>query len=424
MESMADKRKRRFEATNRKKQALEEFTATLPKSKLDFQTATTSVTTTMQQRQQEQEEIANNKSDDNSSTNSKAKQLVDAQMESVKMLSHVAERLNETLERQGGIENFFCSNEKCNYLVVDGFLSPKYCNELQQESEYLYNTDDSVIPGALGTGEFVIRLEGGEQQYPKCPRSIEFIVSMTKTLATMLNHRIAVTQQQQQQQHEPESKSKSISSNSKGNSKGNTSNITVELDDGVCAQATARIFDRSALLASLRLLLGSNNNNGNSNNDDDDDDDDDVQQQQEEEETIIEKVNSTSRPLQLLSQHDPVIDNSSSDNTTTTNNSERDLRTVSILYYLVPSEWNEECGGHLTFRRGNNDDDSDNKDDDDDDDDSNVVTVYAKRNRLVLWKSQDTVYRREPFLGKNDRNNTNNVTRASTIELHLVERKQ
>jgi len=150
----------------------------------------------------------------------------------------------------------------------------------------------------------------------------------------------------------------------------------------------------------------------------------DVQQQQEEEETIIEKVNSTSRPLQLLSQHDPVIDNSSSDNTTTTNNSERDLRTVSILYYLVPSEWNEECGGHLTFRRGNNDDDSDNKDDDDDDDDSNVVTVYAKRNRLVLWKSQDTVYRREPFLGKNDRNNTNNVTRASTIELHLVERKQ
>ena len=277
------------------------------------------------------------------------------QHSSVQMLTHVADRIetglfveNSTTTATTTTASVADNLETQGYHVVDDFLDLEYVHQLQAELQNLYETATTTPTGGsgsgmtadvsqLGRGEFVVALKGGDLQYPQCPRSIEWVVGMTSQLSAQLNAR---------RQQLPFLQ-------------------TADLDDRACAQATARWWDRSVQLAAKALLLG----------DAADDSDSDTQDK---------------GPLQTLAERDPV--DPLPDGT-----QPEDLRTISVLYYLVSREWDDSSsgGGNLVFASG---------------------TVPAHQNRLVLWKSQETAYRREAFRGSEA------LATAGTMELHLVQR--
>jgi len=71
-----------------------------------------------------------------------------------------------------------------------------------------------------------------------------------------------------------------------------------------------------------------------------------------------------------------------------------DKRRLSLRYYLVPDSWSEDCGGGLRFEKSG--------------------PVAAKRDRLVIWKSDSSSMRNEMWKGNDD------IQLASCLELHLV----
>lgn len=127
------------------------------------------------------------------------------------------------------------------------------------------------------------------------------------------------------------------------------------LDPSAC-MATLRIFDRKALKASLSLLTG------------------------QEDETVLDKDDDSDQSTQLATL---VSDDS-------------DQRKLSLYYYIVSGEWKEQYGGGLLFETG---------------------MVPAKRDRLVIFKSDATKFKPIPWKGSDIELST---TIASTIELHLV----
>lgn len=329
-ESMAAKRKRRSQATQKKKQTLEESTSQLPPSKLDFKT--TPKPPSLTQATVVSAAIDGNKedSDSNNNPNEKAKELVRAQQESVQMLTHVANQI-EALD----VEKLVSKLNNQGYFVVNDFLQSDIAVKIQQECESIYQQNDMTADVTnLGTGEFIVALEGGQEQYPKCPRSIELIVSLTNKLSARLNN--------VENYHGP------------------------VLDDRACAQATARVFDRSSLKASLELLLGAN---------------DDM-------DTVLQNV--------ATSKYQTVVERDEQDET-----SSEDLRKLSLCYFAVPSSWDESCGGGISFQN----------------DDNSETSVDARRNRLVLWKSDAAFFRKEPFRGSEE------MPIAVCIELHLLEKR-
>jgi hypothetical protein len=144
----------------------------------------------------------------------------------------------------------------------------------------------------------------------------------------------------------------------------------VVLDEGLC-MAAARTFDRKAKQAAQGLLTG------NVTNDDNIDNTNDKQDQ------------PVGRPFSTVA-----------DTTNDTNNKDKDIaqedqRKISLCYYLVPDNWS--YGGDLTFA-------------------TTGETVAAVRDRLVIWKSDETAYRQEFW------NGIDSAPIASCIELHLVEK--
>jgi hypothetical protein len=77
---------------------------------------------------------------------------------------------------------------------------------------------------------------------------------------------------------------------------------------------------------------------------------------------------------------------------------EGDQRKITMRYYLVPDAtcWNASSGGGLSFE--------------------DSETIYAVRNRLVLWKSDCVAYRPEVWKGSEEEGES----LASCIELHLI----
>jgi hypothetical protein len=127
---------------------------------------------------QEQAAAAN---DDEAPPTERAKQLLEAQRKSVDMLTHVRERV-EALDYNEIQSNL---SEK-GYSVIDNLLQrSEIIDDLCKEGVALFQEEDAmnVDLNKLGSGEYVCKIEGGEEQYKMCPRSVEFVVSMTKHMA-------------------------------------------------------------------------------------------------------------------------------------------------------------------------------------------------------------------------------------------------
>lgn len=77
---------------------------------------------------------------------------------------------------------------------------------------------------------------------------------------------------------------------------------------------------------------------------------------------------------------------------------EEDLRRLSLHYYLVSEDWGKELGGGLTFQKTGE-------------------TIDARQDRLVIWRSDQTVYRPDAWSGSDD------LALGSCIEMHLVQAK-
>ncbi|CAB9508914.1 expressed unknown protein [Seminavis robusta] len=324
---MAEKRKRRSQARQQRQQALMEANAQLPASKLDFKTPPPPPTPTAPGGSATVDEL------EQEATNSKARELVETQRESVNMLTHVTEQLEASSSR---LEEL--SSQEEGYVVLDNLLDESVVQQLQDESMALYEQNEMTADvSQLGTGEFITAIQGGAEQYPKCPRTIEWVVAVTGKLAALCNSQLQ---------------------------------DAVELEDRACSRAVARLFDRSSLQASLHLLMG-----------------------QDSPEAVQHAIQNL-KPASLQT----VIERDQED--------EEDFRKISVCYFLTDPTWNEACGGHLTFATGSTTEDA------------TTTTIEALRNRLVIWRSDTTRVRREPFRGSEI------LTTASTIELHLVQKQQ
>jgi hypothetical protein len=286
--SMAEKLKRRSANTRNSRQ--NNPYENLPPSKLDFKKSGTSSPTVV----------------DPATAANQAKELLASQRKSVDMLTMIRERV-EALPA----DDILSALDSSGYFVADGFLGDEtILSQLQAEAVSLYEGEEMEVDTSnLGSGEYIVPIQGGKEQYAKCPRSVELVVSTTK--------------------HIPEATE------------------SMKLDASAC-MATLRTFDRKAFKASVGLLTGS--------------DDNDV-------------------PLPEQAYGKVVME-------------EDDKRKLTLHYYLLPESWNKSCGGGLTFESGG--------------------SVTAQRDRLVILKSDTTLFKKVPWSGSDE----NAI--GSCIELHLV----
>ena len=254
----------------------------------------------------------------------RAKQLLEAQRQSVAMLTTVRECV-EALDSQA-IQSSI--NEK-GYSIIDNFIHNEgILNQLQEEGHAMLpymqvDTDDNLLLN-VGTGEYVVPIKGGDDQYILCPRCVELVVSTTKHVPPHLSQEST-------------------------------------LDASVC-MATLRTFDRKAWLASLRLLTGKNAT--------------DVADQTNDQQL------STQRPFGVVG-----------------NTEENDRRKLTFFYYILPNTWNDLCGGGIAIKDGD-------------------VQIHAKRDRLVMLKSDTCWFQRMPWKGGDE--DGNGV--GSCLELHFIQK--
>ena len=81
---------------------------------------------------------------------------------------------------------------------------------------------------------------------------------------------------------------------------------------------------------------------------------------------------------------------------TIVSNPHDDKRRISLQYFILPEPWDISCGGNISFGYD--------------------TVASAKRDRLVIWKSDSTLVRKDVWKGNND------INLASCLELHLVEK--
>lgn len=176
---MAEKRKRRSKRIAQSGASPQQ--QNLPPSKLDFKTPPKPVqpTTAVQQ----QETALQQPSDDDTTTTTttttatKAQQLIDSQRKSVAMLTAV----KQAIDRLPAQEMESSLAEK-GFWYGDNILdSLEILQELESEGNRMleFMTQDL---NRLGSGEFIVEVKGGEDQYQQCPRIIEWVVSTTKHL--------------------------------------------------------------------------------------------------------------------------------------------------------------------------------------------------------------------------------------------------
>jgi len=273
----------------------------------------------------------------------KAKELLRAQRESVNMLTKVKEQI---VDRFSDVE-FRKALETDGFAVVDGFFnkdgddaSASILDQLRQEGATMLDDGDTEVDTAnLGKGQYVITIKGGDQ-YAKCPRMVEIVVSSTKHISETFG----------------ESEDEENASDDDGPESGHEPSI-LDLDASAC-MATLRIFDRKALKASLVLLTGS---------------DDD---------SALDVPGKEATLAVIADQED-------------------DKRRLSLHYYIVPSAWNEQCGGGLEFEGG--------------------ARVDAKEDRIVVFYSDKTKCKAIPWKGSDD---SPELAIGNSIELHLIEKRQ
>jgi hypothetical protein len=112
-----------------------------------------------------------------------AKQMVEAQRKSIDMLTFVRQRV-ESLPLTAIVESL----KTDGYVVVDDFLaSDDAVSKIQAEGLALFEKDSMEKDlTRLGSGEYIVSIKGGDEQYCICPRTIETVVSITKHLTSSL----------------------------------------------------------------------------------------------------------------------------------------------------------------------------------------------------------------------------------------------
>jgi hypothetical protein len=152
---------------------------------------------------------------------SKAAALIALQKKSVEVLTHVRSRV-ESLPSDDIVKAI----NGGTYIVFDDLLGSELCSEMKKEGQtmYLDNKLELDLESGITSGEYVVSIKGGQDQYADCPRSVEYVVSLTRHLAGMLNKL----------------------------------DLGSKLDE-TASISSLRVFDRKARLSSLALLTGKEN---------------------------------------------------------------------------------------------------------------------------------------------------------------------
>mmetsp|Transcript_7284 Transcript_7284/g.15243 ORF Transcript_7284/g.15243 Transcript_7284/m.15243 type:complete len:383 (+) Transcript_7284:76-1224(+) len=244
----------------------------------------------------------------------RAAALVESQRKSVDTLTLIRERVEalpyaemaEALRTEG-------------YYVRDNFLDKEeLIGEMEQEALTMMVGDTLERDlSNLESGEFTTAIQGGEDQYADLPRTVEYIVSLTRHMPPMIDEQKA---------------------------------LDGCLLDAAASTGTLRVFDRKARESSLALLSEA----------------------------------PPAREFGLANE-----DNSS------------DLKKVTVLYFISPVGWDGKCGGGVAFEA-----------------DGSVIA--PARDRLLVFLSDSTLYRMEPFSGREGVDNcsyiVNHLLRKSTDE--------
>lgn len=157
---------------------------------------------------------------------SQASALIERQRKSVDILTHVRQCV-ESLPYEEIIRTVL----KGEAYIQDGFLGSDLSEEIKLEGESLLTQKkmELDLQAGLCSGEYAAAIKGGEAQYVDCPRSVEFVVSLTRHMSAKIN-------------------------GCEGPEK-----LTYTLDDKA-SMAGIRTFDRKARQSALKLLTGSEEN--------------------------------------------------------------------------------------------------------------------------------------------------------------------
>jgi hypothetical protein len=267
----------------------------------------------------------------------KAKELLKAQRASVNMLTMVKERIMERLSDS----DVRTELDEKGYAIVDDFFVGTTNNDGYRTTILTELQEEGTRMLQDGGMEVdTSNLGTGEYIIPIAGGEKQYI-----TCPRIVEIVVSATK------HVPD-----VFSSSSSSSDEESDSKCLDLDSSAC-MATLRTFDRKALKASMALLMGKQ--------------DDDV----------FDIPESTS-PLKVITEGDD------------------DQRKLSLYYYIVPDNWNENCGGGLEFESG---------------------VVHAKRDRLVVLFSDTTKCKTITWKGSDDSSDT---MTGNSIELHLVNKRK
>jgi hypothetical protein len=251
----------------------------------------------------------------------RAKQLIETQRKSVAVLTHIKERIS-SIDSQALIQAL--NKDEC--YVVDGFLKKHPLKDSQSEStssptlteDMMHSDTDSIteelisdvpfeileegkhmydqslmeldVNRGITSGEYTVPITGGEQ-YIHCPRSVEFVVAMTRNLKQCFD---------------------------------DSTEFQYELDNTKTI-ASYRFYNRQARMKALQLLTNQRDIDFNDN---------------EKMDELQQMINDTS-DLPVFEMSTTV----KSDDSVSGN----DLRKITLVYFSTSSSWNSCHGGGISY---------------------------------------------------------------------------
>ncbi len=216
--SMAQKRKKRGQKFIPKPMERPEILDSIPNP--DEWTATQSTDEQIQTMKEAEDAVQKAKNE----VQSQASALIETQRRSVQVLTYVKDqvldlpidKIIESLQSPSGCDKVF-----------DGFLGEELSKEMMAEGSYMFESNQMELDLKAGvcSGEYSVAVKGGEEQYADCPRTTEFVVSLTRHLTGVLNE-------------------------------GRDDNYLGFVLDETASMAELRTFKRSARQSSIALITG------------------------------------------------------------------------------------------------------------------------------------------------------------------------
>jgi hypothetical protein len=277
---MSEKRKRRGSKTQPKPISRPSILDTVPRP--DEWTKISSTNEKVEEMKRQEDE-----------TKAKAKSLLDSQRRSVEVLTYVKESLQKSFGNSSSNEH-----KGDNYYVVDNLLGSELNQEMLQETKDMYQSDKLTLDSDSGlcSGQFTAAIVGGADQYSNCPRCVEFLVSLTKHLPSLLTDTEA-----------------------QGNAN-EVLSLEMKINDSASI-GSMRCFDQKSRIKTLQLLFQGS---------------DGAQE--------IDKFKTDDLPTHKFRC---IVDKN--------DNTETDERILSVFYYLNPEGWTNECGGGIIVQKNDGD---------------------------------------------------------------------